>query len=86
MVETVQLYIRDRVASLTQPGRRLRDFRKVTVAAGKTLTVTFTLGRERLQFAGPDGTPTVEPGEFHVWLTGSAQSGTPATLTLLRAD
>lgn len=82
VVETVQLYIHDRVASLTQPGRRLRDFRKVALAAGETRAVVFTLTRERLEFAGPDGAPTVEPGDFHVWLTSSAQDGDPARVTL----
>ncbi len=81
--ETVQLYIRDRVASLTQPGRRLRDFRKVTLEPGETRTVAFTLDRGKLEFIGADGRPTVEPGAFDVWLTSSAQAGAPATLVLL---
>ena len=80
--ETVQLYIRDRVADLTQPGRRLRDFKKVELAAGETKTVTFTLRREQLEYIGADGRPTVQPGAFDVWLTASAQAGEPASLTL----
>ncbi len=80
--ETVQLYIRDRVADLTQPGRRLRDFRKVELAAGQTRTVTFTLRRERLEYVGADGRPKVQPGAFDIWLTSSAQAGDPATLNL----
>jgi beta-glucosidase len=80
--ETVQLYIRDRVADLTQPGRRLRDFRKVELAAGQTRTVTFTLRRERLEYVGADGRPKVQPGAFDVWLTSSAEAGDPATLNL----
>ncbi len=80
--ETVQLYIRDRVASLTQPGRRLRDFRKVALVAGETKTVAFTLTRERLEFIGASGRPTVEAGDFDLWLSASAQTGEPATLTL----
>ncbi len=82
IVETVQLYIHDRVASLTQPGRRLRDFRKVALAAGETRTVTFTLARPQLEFMGAADRPAVEPGLFDVWLTSSAQAGEPATLTL----
>lgn len=83
--ETVQLYIRDRVADLTQPGRRLRDFRKVELAAGETKTVGFTLRRERLEYVGADGRPTVQPGAFDLWLTSSAQVGEPATLNLMSA-
>lgn len=80
--ETVQLYIHDKVASLTQPGRRLRDFKKVALTGGETRTVRFTLTRERLEFAGPDGRPTVEPGAFDIWLTSSAQAGEPTQLVL----
>ncbi len=80
--ETVQLYIHDRVASLTQPGRRLRDIAKVTLGPGETRTVAFTLRRSQLEFIGTDSRPTVEPGAFDVWLTSSAQAGTPARLML----
>lgn len=82
VVETVQLYIRDRVADLTQPGRRLRDFRKVELKAGETKTVAFTLRREQLEYVDGRGRPAVQPGDFDIWLTSSAQAGTPATLTL----
>jgi beta-glucosidase len=80
--ETVQLYIRDRVASLTQPGRRLRDIAKVALAPGETRTVAFTLRRSQLEFIGADSRPTVEPGAFDVWLASSAQAGESATLML----
>lgn len=83
--ETVQLYIRDRVASLTQPGRRLRNIRKVSLGAGETQTVRFTLRRSQLEFIGAEGRPTVEPGLFDVWLSASAQAGEPATLRLTPA-
>ena len=84
VVETVQLYIGDVVASLTQPGQRLRDFRKVALAAGETETVRFKLTREQLEFIGAAGTPTVEPGAFDLWLAPSAQVGTPVRFTLFR--
>lgn len=83
--ETVQLYIRDRVASLTQPGRRLRDIRKVELGAGETKTVSFTLRRSQLEFIGVEGRQTVEPGLFDIWLSASAQSGQSATLRLATA-
>ena len=82
VVETIQLYIHDRVADLTQPGRRLRDFQKVTLAAGETRTVAFAVRRERLEYVDGRGRPMVQPGAFSVWLTSSAQAGEPATLTL----
>ena len=82
--ETVQLYIHDRVASLTQPGRLLKDFRKVTLAPGETQRVSFTLRREQLEFIGRDMKPTVEPGLFDLWLAPSAQTGSHGTFRLVK--
>ena len=82
--ETVQLYIHDRVASLTQPVRRLRNIQKLRVGAGETATARFTLDRSQLLFMGGDSRLTVEPGQFHVWAASSAQAGEPAVLTLVR--
>lgn len=84
VVETVQLYIHDKVASLTQPGRRLRDYRKVEIAPGETETVTFKLARPALEFVGATAAMTVEPGAFDLWLSPSAQTGTPARFRLVR--
>jgi len=82
VVETVQLYIHDRVASLTQPGQRLRDFRKVELPAGQTRTVTFTLKRSMLEFFDNGGAATVQPGVFDLWLAPSAQTGQSISVTL----
>ena len=82
VVETVQLYIHDRVASLTQPGQRLRDFHKVELSAGQTRTVTFALKRSMLEFFDNDGGQTVQPGVFDVWVAPSAQTGQQISLTL----
>lgn len=82
--EVVQLYIHDRVASLTQPVRRLRDFRKVRIEPGQSQTVRFTLRREQLEFADQSGGWTVEPGVFRLWLTSSAQAGEPVEFRLAR--
>ncbi|NWN33598.1 beta-glucosidase, partial [Klebsiella michiganensis] len=57
--EVVQLYIRDRVASVTRPVRELKAFRKLALAAGASETVTFKLRREQLLFIGRENKPTV---------------------------
>lgn len=82
--ETVQLYIRDRVARLTRPVRELKAFRKVRLEPGQTRRVAFTLDREALAYMGPENRWTVEPGEFDVWLAPDAQSGVPARFALAR--
>jgi beta-glucosidase len=64
--ETVILYVRDVVASLTPPGKRVRRFAKVYLEPGQSRTLNFTLRPEDLSFIGADNRPTVEPGDFEV--------------------
>lgn len=84
--ETVQLYIRDNVASLAQPLKVLKDFEKVTLKPGETRTITFTLTPEQLVFHGNNGVKILENGEFMVWTAVDSASGTPATFTLTDAS
>jgi len=72
--EVVQLYIRDRAASITRPIRELKDFHKIALAPGETKTVRFVLRRQDLLFIGPDLKPTVEPGIFDLWIAPSAEA------------
>jgi beta-glucosidase len=72
--EVVQLYIHDRVASITRPVRELKAFRKIKLAPGQSEVVRFTLKREDLLFYGVANTPTVEPGTFDVWIAPSAEA------------
>lgn len=82
--EVVQLYIRDRVASITRPVRELKDFRKITLAPGERKTVHFRLRQEDLHFIGPHLQPTVEPGLFDLWVAPSAEAeGVHASFELL---
>jgi beta-glucosidase len=64
--ETVILYLRDLVASLSPPGKRVKRFAKIYLEPGQSRTLTFTLGHEDLSFIGIDDKPTVEPGDFDV--------------------
>jgi beta-glucosidase len=82
MHEVAQLYIHDRVASMTQPVRSLKGFKHVDLKPGKSATVEFTLTRDDLAFVHPDMTRTAEPGLFDVWIAPSSVGGTPATFTL----
>jgi beta-glucosidase len=70
--EVVQLYVRDIVASITRPVKELKGFRRVRVEPHETVTVDFQLHTSDLTFFGRDMRPTVEPGEFHVWIGGSS--------------
>jgi beta-glucosidase len=64
--ETVILYVRDVVASLSPAGKRVKRFAKIYLEPGQTKTITFTLRRDDLSFIGADNKPTAEPGDFDV--------------------
>jgi beta-glucosidase len=72
--EVVQLYTHDRTASVTQPVRELKAFRKVALVPGQSEVVRFTLRAADLGFYGRDAKPTVEPGTFDVWIAPSAEA------------
>ncbi|CAN7435143.1 glycoside hydrolase family 3 C-terminal domain-containing protein [Variovorax sp. LjRoot84] len=80
--EVVQLYIGNRAASVTRPVRELKSFRKVRVPAGQTMAVEFTLSRADLMFIGQDLQPTVEPGNFDLWVGPSAIGGLKTSFRL----
>jgi len=82
--EVVQVYLRDSVASLVQPVRRLCGFRRVTLGAGKSTTVRFRLGAEDLGFwtHDRDGTFTVEKGDIRIYAGNSSLARSERTLTI----
>ena len=70
--ETVQLYLRDLVASVTRPVRELKAFRQVTLAPGERRRVAFTLGPDDYGYPDAAGRRVVEPGRFLVFVGGSS--------------
>jgi beta-glucosidase len=62
--EVVQLYYRDVVASVARPQRMLLGFARVSLAAGETGRVIFTVHPSRLAFYNPDMRFVTEPGVF----------------------
>ncbi len=70
--ETLQLYLRDLVASVSRPVKELRGYRRVTLAAGETQVVAFEITDADLSFPGPDFKPVVEPGEFEAMIAPSS--------------
>jgi beta-glucosidase len=64
--ETVQIYVRDVVSSVTRPIKELKAFRRVTLAAGESRTLSFTLTPEAFQMWNDKMQRVVEPGEFEI--------------------
>ncbi|MEP6788873.1 MAG: glycoside hydrolase family 3 N-terminal domain-containing protein, partial [Acidobacteriota bacterium] len=71
--ESVILYVRDEVASLSPPGKRVKRFAKISLDPGRSKTLTFKLAKDDLSFIGADNKPVVEPGDFTV-IVGSLKS------------
>ncbi len=71
--ETVQLYIRDLVSSVTRPVKELKAFKKVRLAAGETTTVAFDITPEQLAFYDIDMNYVVEPGDFELMVGNSSR-------------
>jgi beta-glucosidase len=68
--ETVILYVRDEVASVSPPGKRVRRFAKIYLEPGQSRDLTFTLRADDLSFVGADNRTVVEPGDFGVMVGG----------------
>ena len=73
--ETVQLYVRDLVASLTRPVKELKAFQRVRIPAGQTKVVELELPVSSLGFHDPAMRYVVEPGAFRLWVGGDSASG-----------
>jgi beta-glucosidase len=79
--EVVQLYIRDKVASVTRPVKELRGFSRVALAPGESRTVRFTLGPAELRLTDENMRRVVEPGLFDV-MVGTSSAGAGQTVPL----
>ena len=64
--ETVQLYVRDMVASSVRPVKELKGFKKVFIKKGEKVTVTIPLDVNALGFYDRNLNYLVESGEFSV--------------------
>ncbi|MFM7154647.1 MAG: glycoside hydrolase family 3 C-terminal domain-containing protein, partial [Bacteroidota bacterium] len=80
--ETVQLYIRDMVGSMTRPVKELKGFRKITLKPGEKQTVTFDIDESLLAFYNHELEFRAEPGTFQVMIGGNSAQTNSATFEL----
>ncbi|MCQ4035037.1 beta-glucosidase BglX [Kaistella montana] len=66
--EVVQLYIRDKVGSITRPVKELKGFQKVYLKKGESKKVTFNISPEDLKFYNNALKYDWEAGEFDVMI------------------
>ena len=80
--EVVQLYIRDRVSSVTRPVKELKGFERVSLAPGQTKTVALAITPESLAFYDVNMDYVVEPGNFDIMVGTSSRSEDLQTVRL----
>jgi beta-glucosidase len=73
--EVVQLYIHDVIASSVRPVKELKGFKKISLKAGESKEVQFTLTDAELGFYTETGEYIVEPGEFDIMVGTNSQEG-----------
>jgi beta-glucosidase len=71
--EVVQMYIRDKVSSVTRPVKELKGFTRVSLKPGETKTITFKIVPEQLAFHNISMKYVVEPGEFEIMIGNSSR-------------
>ena len=81
--ETVQLYLRDKAASVTRPIKELKGFKKVFLQAGEAQTVQFTITEDMLKFYNAESEYIAEAGEFEAYAGGDSDCAESVSFRLL---
>ena len=80
--ETVQLYTRDLVASVVRPVKELKGFQQISLKAGESKQVSFTISADDLRFYNDKLQYIYEPGEFNLFIGGSSSNVKEAKFAL----
>lgn len=80
--EVVQVYVRDRFASITRPVRELKRFKKVVLKPGEWQRLSFELTSKDLEYFCKNKRWQAEPGDFDVWVGGDSRAYHHAQFTL----
>lgn len=75
--EIAQLYVQDKVGSVTRPVKELKRFSRITLKPGEKKSVSFELPVSELAFWNIDMKHVVEAGDFNLWVAPDSQSGSP---------
>lgn len=77
--EIAQLYVQDKVGSVTRPVKELKRFSRITLKPGEKKSVSFELPVSELAFWNIDMKHVVEAGDFNLWVAPDSQSGSPVS-------
>ena len=74
--EVVEVFVAQRVASITPPVKRLRRFVKVALQPGASQQLHFALTKAELSYIGAAGKPVTDAGIFSVMVGNLRQDVT----------
>jgi beta-glucosidase len=83
--EVAQLYVHQKVASVTRPVMLLKGFERITLKPGEKKTVTFRVTPETLSMLDLNMQRVVEPGIFELMVGPSSAQTTKVTLSVTGA-
>ena len=82
--EVVQFYLHQRHGTSSRPIRELKGFRRVTLGAGETTTVSFDLGPDQLRYWSAVTRDWVQDAtDIDVWVGGTSAVTEPDAATRL---
>lgn len=80
--EIVQLYVRDMVGSFVRPLKELKGFEKISLKAGESKKVTFTIDASKLSYFDANGKTLLEAGKFKIFVGSNSRDVKEADLLL----
>jgi beta-glucosidase len=81
--EVPQLYIHQKIASVTRPVMQLKGFQRTTLKPGEKKTVEFTITPDTLSMLNIDMQRVVEPGIFEIMVGPSSDQTSTVTLAVV---
>ena len=82
--DVVQLYYRDTVCKILRPVRSLIDFKRVSVKAGESVRVDFTVDSMKLGYLDETNKYNVDAGEIKLFVSGDGVSFKEASINLTK--
>jgi beta-glucosidase len=82
--EVVQLYIKDRFASVTRPVRELKGFEMVMLIPGETKTINFEISESLLKFYTANETWESESGFFDIFIGTNSNANLQESFELIK--
>jgi beta-glucosidase len=84
--EVPQLYIHQKVASVTRPVLQLKGFQRISLKPGEKKTVEFIIAPEMLSMLNVDMHEVVEPGVFEIMVGPSSDQTSTVPLSVVGAN